>query len=91
MATLAIDDQLFTQLDKVAVNSKESPTELARFLLVASLYHAHQISFQAAAGLSGLSFNDFKKQLRKYFSTGYIIASEVVEEDLAMAKKISTS
>ncbi|MBE8232928.1 MAG: hypothetical protein HAW67_04275 [Endozoicomonadaceae bacterium] len=73
----------------MAVHSGESPTELARFLLAASMYHAQKMSFQAAAALSGLGFDGFKKRLRDYFSTGYIIASEVVEDDIKMAKKIS--
>ncbi|BCG62531.1 MAG: antitoxin [Methyloprofundus sp.] len=92
MATLLIDqidDQSFTQLDKMALNSGESTTEFARFLLAASMYHAHAISFQAAAELSGLGFNTFKKQLRENFSTGFIIASETIGEDLHMAKKLS--
>jgi len=92
MATLLIDqidDETYTQLDNLAINSGESPTELARFLLAASMYHAQKMSFQAAAALSGLGFDDFKRRLRDYFSTGYIIAPEVVEDDIKMAKKIS--
>lgn len=92
MATLLIDqidDQTFTQLDKLAVHSGESPTDLARFLLAASLYHAQKISFHAAAKLSGLGFNNFKKRLKKYFSTGYILPLEVVEDDIGMAKKLA--
>ena len=77
-----IDDHTFTQLDKMAGNSGESPTQLVRFLLAASLYHSHKMSFQAAAALSGLGFDGFKKRLREDFSTGYVIAAEVVEEDL---------
>ena len=91
MATLLIDqidDDTYTQLDNLAVHSGESPTELARFLLAASMYHAQKMSFQAAAALSGLGFDGFKKRLRDYFSTGYIIAPEVVEDDINMAKKI---
>lgn len=90
MATLSIDDQLFTELDKITVHSEESPTELARFLLAASLYHAQKMSFHAAANLSGLGFNGFKKRLKEYFSTGYVIAPEVVDDDLAVAKRLST-
>jgi hypothetical protein len=91
MATLLIDhidDQTLTQLDKMAAHAGESSTELARFLLAASMYHADIMSFQAAAS-SGLGFDDFKKRLREYFSTGYIISSHVVEEDLQMAKNLS--
>ena len=54
------------------------------------MYHAHKMSFQAAADLSGLGFDDFKKRLKEYFSTGYIVSSETVEEDLQTAKKISS-
>jgi hypothetical protein len=53
------------------------------------MYHAHKMSFQAAADFSGLGFDDFKKRLKEYFSTGYIVASETVEEDLQTARKIS--
>ena len=92
MATLLIDhidDQAYTQIDKIAVHAGEQPAELARFLLAASMYHAQKMSFQAAATLSGLGFDGFKKRLREHFSTGYIITSDVVEEDLSMAKKLS--
>ncbi|MCI5130314.1 MAG: hypothetical protein D3904_02040 [Candidatus Electrothrix sp. EH2] len=64
----------------------ESPAELARFLLAAGMYHANKISFQAAADLSGLGFDGFKKRLKEYFSTGYIVTPEVVEEDVYLAK-----
>ena len=93
MATLLIDqidDDTYSQLDNMAVDSGESPVELARFLLAASMYHAQKKSFQAAAGMSGLGFNGFKKRLRDYFSTGYIIPSEVVEDDINIAKKLSS-
>jgi hypothetical protein len=49
------------------------------------------MSFQAAAELSGLGFDGFKKRLKEYFSTGYIVASEVVEEDLQTSRKISSA
>jgi len=91
MATLLIDqidDDTYAQLDNMAVDSGESPAELARFLLAASMYHAQKKSFQAAAAMSGLGFNGFKKRLRAYFSTGYIITSEVVEDDINIAKKL---
>jgi ribosomal protein L4 len=92
MATLLIDqidDNSFIQLDKEAIHSGESTAEFARFLLAAGMYHAQKMSFQKAATLSGLGFNGFKKNLRNYFSTGYVIANEVVEDDISMAKKIS--
>jgi len=40
--------------------------------------------------MSGLDFNGFKKRLRGYFSTGYIIASEVVADDINTAKRLSS-
>jgi len=92
MATLLIDqidDQSLIQLNKMAIYSGESSAELARFLLAASMYHAQKMSFQAAASLSGLDFVSFKKKLKDYFSTGYIISSEVVEDDIRMARKLS--
>lgn len=91
MATLLIDrinDESFKQLSRMAVHVFEDPTELARFILVAGMYHAHKMSFQAAANLLGLGFDDFKKRLKEYFSTGYIVASESVEEDLQTARQI---
>ena len=94
MATLLIDridERTFNQMNQMALHLFESPSELARFLLAAGMYHANKISFQAAADLSGLGFDGFKKRLKEYFSTGYIIASEVVEEDVHLAKKISDS
>ena len=94
MATLLIDridERTFKQLNQMALHLFESPAELARFLLAAGMYHANKISFQAAADLSGLGFDGFKKGLKDYFSTGYIIASEVVEEDVHLAKKLSDS
>ncbi|MDU9047808.1 MAG: hypothetical protein Q3M30_03085 [Candidatus Electrothrix sp. Rat3] len=82
-----IDERTFTQLNQMALHLFESPAELARFLLAAGMYHANKISFQAAADLSGLSFDGFKKRLREYFSMGYIIAAEVAEEDIHIAKQ----
>ena len=86
-----IDDHTFTELDKMAIHFGESSTDLARFLLAASMYHAQKISFHAAATLSGLGFDSFKKRLNDYFSTGYIISSEVVEDDIRIAKKIDNN
>jgi len=84
-----IDERTFTQLNQMALHLFESPAELARFLLAAGMYHANKISFQAAADLSGLGFDGFKKRLKDYFSTGYIVAPEVAEEDIHLAKKLS--
>ena len=60
----------------------------ARFFLAASLYHAKKISFQRAAELAGLSFNDFKARLKEHFSTGYILSDETVRDDLNTADKL---
>jgi hypothetical protein len=92
MAILLIDrinDESFRQLSRMAVHVFEGAAELERFFLAAGMYHAHKMSFQAAADLSGLGFDGFKKRLKEYFSTGYIVASETVEEDLQTARKIS--
>lgn len=91
MATLLIDrinDESFKQLSRMAVHVFEGQAELARFFLAAGMYHAHKMSFQAAADLSGLGFDGFKKRLKEYFSTGYIVESEAVEEDLQTARQI---
>lgn len=91
MANLLIDqinDDAYAQLDNMAVHFGESPTELARFLLAASLYHAHKMSFHAAATLSGLGFNGFKQRLNDYFSTGYMIAPEVIDDDMKQVMQL---
>jgi hypothetical protein len=58
------------------------------FFLAAGLYHAHKISFSAAASLAGMSFEGFLVRLREHFGTGFWIADESVEEDLATVEKI---
>lgn len=55
--------------------------EAASFFLAASLYHAHKISFSAAA-LADLSFEAFLSRLQEHFDTGFWIADETVREDL---------
>ena len=60
----------------------------AQFFLSASLYHAKKVSFQRAAELAGLSFDEFKARLKEHFSTGYILSDESVKDDLKTADKL---
>ncbi len=60
----------------------------AEFFLAASLYHAHKISFAAAATLANLSFDEFLYRLREHFNIGFFIADEVVEEDLQTVARL---
>ena len=62
--------------------------EAANFFLAASLYHAHKISFSAAAALSDLSFEAFLSRLQEHFDSGFWIADETVLEDIDSAGKI---
>ncbi|PIE01145.1 MAG: hypothetical protein CSA79_01105 [Thiothrix nivea] len=57
-------------------------------LLAASLYHAHKISFSAAAALANLSFDEFLYRLREHFNSGFLIEDESVEEDLIIVDQI---
>ncbi|SMF96800.1 Uncharacterised protein family (UPF0175) [Methylomagnum ishizawai] len=57
--------------------------EAASFFLAASLYHAHRISFSAAAALADLSFEAFLYRLQEHFGDGFRLADESVWEDLA--------
>lgn len=60
----------------------------AQFFLAASLYHAKKVSFQRAAQLAGLSFEEFKARLKEHFSTGYILSDETVVSDLDAVEKL---
>ena len=60
----------------------------AEFFLAAALYHAHKVSFAAAASLAGMHFEEFLMRLREHFGTGFLVADETVEEDLATVEKI---
>ncbi len=60
----------------------------AEFFLAASLYHAHKISFGAAATLTGLSFDEFHHRLKKHFDVGYIFADEMVLNDIKTVNKL---
>ncbi len=54
------------------------------FFLAAGLYHAHKISFAAAAALSGLGYDEFHYRLKEHFGHGFMIADESVREDLRL-------
>ena len=54
------------------------------FFLAASLYHAHKISFAAAAALAGLRFDEFRYRLKEHFGYGMVIDDETVREDLRL-------
>ncbi len=59
------------------------------FFLAASLYHAHKVSFSAAAAMAGMSFEAFLARLQAHFDTGFILDDQVVEEDISTANKIA--
>lgn len=52
------------------------------FFLAASLYHAHKVSFAAAAALAGLGYEEFHYRLKEHFGHGFVIADQSVREDL---------
>jgi len=54
------------------------------FFLAASLYHAHKISFSAAAALAGLGFDEFHYRLKEHFGYGFIIEDDSVRDDLSL-------
>ena len=63
--------------------------EAANFFLTASLYHAHKLSFSAAASLAGLSFEEFAARLREHFDTGFRLDEQVVDEDIRAAEELA--
>jgi len=63
----------------------------AEFFLAASLYHAHKISFGAAAQLAGLTFDEFHHRLKEHFSLSYFFDDEVVLEDIETVDKLYIS
>jgi len=63
--------------------------EAANFFLAASLYHAHKLSFSAAASLAGLSFEEFAARLREHFDTGFRLDEQVVDEDIRAAEELA--
>jgi len=54
------------------------------FFLAAGLYHAHKISFAAAAALAGLGFDELHYRLKEHFGYGMVIEDETVREDLRL-------
>lgn len=52
------------------------------FFLAASLYHAHKVSFSAAAELAGLGFEEFHYRLKEHFGRGFALDDETVLEDI---------
>ncbi|EDN69627.1 hypothetical protein BGP_2694 [Beggiatoa sp. PS] len=64
--------------------------QAAEFFLAASLYHAHKVSFGAAAALAGLSFEAFHHRLREHFDKGYIFADETILEDMETVNQLTS-
>ena len=60
----------------------------AQFFLAASLYHSGKISFQRAAELAELSFDEFKARLKEHFSTGFILPEKVIINDNRAVDKL---
>ncbi len=60
----------------------------AEFFLAASLYYAHKVSFEAAAALAELSFDEFHYRLKEHFKIGYIFDDESILEDIETIKKL---
>ncbi len=54
------------------------------FLAAGGLYHAHKISFGAAAALAALGYEEFHDRLKEHFGPDFVIADEAVEEDLQL-------
>jgi len=59
------------------------------FFLAASLYYAHKVSFEAAAALAEMSFEEFHYRLKEHFDIGYIFADETVLEDIETVEKLA--
>ena len=59
------------------------------FFLAASLYHAHKISFGAAAALAGLGYEEFHYRLKEHFGSGFAIDDETVREDLRLVDELA--
>ena len=58
------------------------------FFLAAGLYHAHKVSFAAAAALAGLGYEEFHYRLKEHFGHGFVIADETVQEDLRLVEEL---
>jgi len=63
----------------------------ANFFLAASLYHAHKISFSAAAALADLSFDAFLSRLQEHFDSGFRLTDETVIEDMESVANIMSN
>ncbi|NEX19277.1 hypothetical protein G3480_02935 [Thiorhodococcus mannitoliphagus] len=60
----------------------------SNFFLAAGLYHAHQVSFAAAAALAGLGYEEFHDRLKEHFGHGFIVADETVQQDLRLVDEL---
>ena len=58
------------------------------FFLAASLYHAREASFAAAAELAGMDVSTFGAKLSEHFGRGFLVADEDVLEDLATVRNL---
>lgn len=56
------------------------------FFLAAGLYHAHKISFSAAAALANLGLEEFHHCLNEHYGAGFTVDDESVLEDLHFVK-----
>lgn len=81
MNPICIDARFDELLDPLGNNA-------ANFFLAASLYFSHKISFNAAALLAELSFNDFNARLKEHFGKGYLIFDEDVIDDITLIEKL---
>ena len=61
----------------------------AFFFLAAALYHAKKVSYERAAAMAGLSFNEFGQRLNEHFGAGFLLADETVREDIKLAEKLA--
>ena len=53
------------------------------------LYHAHKISFGAAAALAGLGYEEIHYRLKEHFGSGFTIDDETVREDLRFVDELA--
>ena len=62
--------------------------QAASFFLAASLYHAHKISFSAAATLADLSFDAFLSRLQEHYDSGFRLSDQTVLEEMESVENI---
>ena len=60
----------------------------AAFFLAASLYHAGELSYVAAAEMAGLSFDGFAEKLKQHFGAAFILDDKVIQEDIEAVKQL---